>query len=122
MVNQPVKVSWNNTYDTYHLHVINDDSIDVRTTVLISNLIRVMYDVWIEPKLFYSLHNTSCVSQGINEEDSALVERLHLRECHFKVALADLRSNGEEELAASGHLALNPHIPLHQGYETLRNR
>jgi len=46
------------------------------------------------------LHNASCVPQGINEKNCALVEWLHFRK-GVKVSLAEFGVISEEELASS---------------------
>ena len=101
-------------HDTYHFHVINYDRIDMWATILVGDLAGTMCHMRNQPEFFYSLHNTSRVSQGINKKNCALIKRLHLRECCVEVAWADLGGDGKEEFAPSRHLAFDPHIPLHQ--------
>ena len=106
---------------TYHLDVVDNDGINMGTTVFICDIECIMNDMRVKPKLLNSFYHAHCISQSVNKQDGALSKRLHLGECRIQIALVDLRHDSKVELASSSQFALDPHVTLHEGYKSLRD-
>jgi hypothetical protein len=107
------------TYITYHAQRIHDDSVNMRTTLLVSHLADIMDNIWSQPEFLDPLDNPSRVVEGVNEQNSTPVEWLHLLQCDLQRTLGNLRCDREEELASLRDFTLDPHVALHEVDEAL---
>ena len=89
--------------------------------LFIRDLADRMHDIRTEAQILDSLHHARLVEQRIDEEDRAFCKRRHLAQRRLHRRMADLRGDGEEELATLGHLTFHPHIALHQRHQALRD-
>jgi hypothetical protein len=72
-----------------------------------------MDDVSSQTKLLYPFNRARPVAYRVYEKNGPLLEGLHLGQCAFHRALADLRCDCKEELGALLYFRLHPHITLH---------
>jgi len=107
------------TYITHHAQRVHEDSVDMRTALLVSHLADIVDDIWSQPEFLDPLDNPSCVVEGVNEQYSTSVKWLHLLQYDLHCTLGNMRCNREEELASLRDLDLGPRIALHEVDEAL---
>ncbi len=106
---------------TYNRQGVHNNGIDMRAFLLVGHLVDLVDDVGPQSELLDALNDTGMIKQGINKENGALGKRCHLAESRIECRVADLRRDGEEEPAPLRHLALHPHVALHQRHKALRD-
>jgi len=94
----------------------------MRALVLVGHFADFMDDIRPQSKILYPIDYAGSISKGINKENGSLREGCHLPESGFHSRMADLRRDGEEELASFGHLTFYPHVTLHKRNKTFGDR
>ena len=94
----------------------------MRAALLIPDLSDLVNNKRPQPELLDAVDDACGVPNGVDEENRAFCKGRHLAEDDLDRALADLGCDGEEELAALGDLALDPHVALHERDEGFRDR
>ena len=107
--------------ETHHAQGIHHDGVNVRARALVRDLHRVVRDVRPQLELLHAIDDARAVVQRVDKEYIPVRKRRHLRHRRVHRQLADLRRDREEELGPLAHLALHPHVALHQEHEPLRD-
>ena len=90
--------------------------------LLICDLSDLVNDKRPQPELLDAAEDACGVPNGVDEENRAFCKGRYFAEDALDRALADLGCDGEEELAALGDLALDPHVAVHERGEAFRDR